>query len=185
MNKDKKLLSLIKTFTINTNILTFEGPLCIDNIKKVTIPNSKKDELKKYILNVFHNAKPFVSKDNYKCNDILDYDTYHLRLTKPDNSTLLELLEAYVLLSYEYNNYDWVNFCCNNIKGTFNIFCNNCTNCDNCDNCVYCNHCNDCINCKFSNYLDDCRDCDKCIDCEICSTCLGIYSKNNRYKINN
>lgn len=182
MDKDNRLKILINTLSFNSNILIFEGPLKIDGIKNIKVSDNKKDELKKYIKNVFQYTKTLVTKDSYKYNDTLDYDTYISMIKNPSKYTLTDLLEAYVILSDEYNNTSWTNFCCNNVTGNFNIFCNNSTRCDHC---VYCNDCNDCNDCNYCNNCNDCIKCTRSNDCNTCNECTCINNKNNRYKINN
>lgn len=195
MDKDNRLKILISTLSANSNKLIFEGPLNIDGIKNIKVSDVMKDELKKYIFNVFHeiNERRVFTADKYKYSYIIDYETYESIITRPYNYTLTDLLEVYVILSDEYNNTDWTNFCCNNSTGKFNIFCNNCNdcknciNCDNCDNCkkcIYCYNCNNCNDCKHSHYLSDCLRCDTCNNCNTCNKCTRINNKNNRYKIN-
>ena len=183
MDKDNRLKISLTIVDADHSPFTIIGSLKIDgNVKHIRLCNNTKVELEKYIKKVFQYAKPLSTKDKYKYSDILDYDTYNLRLTMPDNSTLLELLEAYAILSEEYNNTDWTNFCCNNVNSSYNIFCNNC---NLCMNCVYCNKCYDCNDCKNCYNCNDCIKCTNCNDCDICNECIYVNSRNNCYKIIN
>ena len=173
------VFSDIKNYTIKYKSIS--SIVNFDNIKFILNSNYDKNLLNDYIINVFQYAKPLVTKDNYKYDDTFSYDTYKLIIENPRKFTLTELLKVYVILSDEYNNTNWTNFCCINVKGDLNIFCNNCVNCKKC---VYCNNCDDCNDCKFSNHLSDCLQCDTCNNCDTCNECTCINNKNNRYKIN-
>lgn len=163
---------------------TFEisGSLNIDGIKHIKLTENYKDELEKYIKNVFQYAKPLSNKNNYKYSDIIDYETYGFITSYSINYTLTEIIKAYVILSDEYNNTDWTNFCCNNVTGDFNIFCNNSTHCNHCINC---NNCDNCIDCDYCNDCNDCVKCTKSNNCNTCNECTYVNSESNRYKINN
>lgn len=192
MNKDNRLKISLTTDSYG---LIFIGSLKIDGIvKHIKLSDNKKDELKKYICNVFHeiNERQVFTEDKYKYSDIIDYKTYKSRITQPYDYTLTELLEVYVILSNEYNNTDWTNFCCNNLTGDFNVFCNNCNdckncvncnNCDNCNDCDYCNNCDNCNDCIFCNNCNDCIECTKNNDCKTCNDCRYVNYENNLYKI--
>ena len=200
MNKDNILKFLLSTFGVNSNNSIFERPLKINSIKNITVSDNEKDELEKYIKNVFQYAKTLPTENNYKYSYIFDYKTYRFIINYPCNYTLTDLLKAYVILSDAYNNTSWTNFCCNNTTGDFNIYCNNCddckncikcNDCDNCNDCDHCNMCDNCNDCKFSNHLSDCLRCDNCNDCitcnycDDCNYCTCINNKNKCYEINN
>ena len=191
MDKDNKL-KISLSISDNYSFLFIEGSLKIDGtVKHIKLSDDKKDELEKYIFNVF-NEKRIFTEDNYKYSDIIDYKTYESIISQPYKYTLTELLEAYVILSNEYNNTNWTNFCCNNVTGKFNVFCNNCfdckncincNNCNNCNDCDYCNNCDNCNVCIFCNNCDDCIECTKNNDCKICNDCRCVNDENNLYKI--